>query len=164
MANFPKLIPAFTIQVVIQPPAPVSPALLFVPFASAGGSIVSEASYPVRVQAAIEHGGDFIRMSADGTQARLDVQSLARDAATGALVRFTYRGKIDLTGAAGRVLRGEPGAGTTGFGDAFSVVEFETGGGELAVLENKVYVGSGRFIIEPGKPTIVEYLVSEVAA
>jgi hypothetical protein len=34
----------------------------------------------------------------------------------------------------------------------------------LAVLENKVYVGTGRFIIEAGKPTIVEYLVSEVVA
>ncbi|KAK3300320.1 uncharacterized protein B0H64DRAFT_12398 [Chaetomium fimeti] len=164
MANFPKLIPAFTIQVVIQTPTPVSPSLVFVPLASTGGSIVSEPSYPIQLRAAIEHGGDFIRVSADGTQARLDVQSLARDAVTGALVRFTYRGKVDTTGAMGRVLRGEEGAGTTGFGDAVSVVEFETGGGELAVLENKVYVGTGRFIIEAGKPTIVEYLVSEVVA
>lgn len=44
-----------------------------------------------------------------------------------------------------------------------SVVEFETGGGELAALEEKVYVGSGRFVIEAGKPVIVEYKVSEVS-
>jgi hypothetical protein len=43
-------------------------------------------------------------------------------------------------------------------------VEFETGPGALAALEEKVYVGSGRFILEPGKPVIVEYLVSEVSA
>lgn len=45
-----------------------------------------------------------------------------------------------------------------------SIVEFEVGSKELAALEEKVYVGSGRFVIEPGKPTIVEYKVSEVAA
>jgi len=43
-------------------------------------------------------------------------------------------------------------------------VEFEAGSKELAVLEQKVFVGSGRFIMEPGKPTIVEYKVSEVTA
>jgi hypothetical protein len=44
------------------------------------------------------------------------------------------------------------------------VVEFEAGGKELAVLEEKVYVGAGRFIIEPGKPVVVEYKISEVSA
>lgn len=43
-------------------------------------------------------------------------------------------------------------------------VEFETGTESLAALQEKVYVGSGRFILEPGKPVIVEYKVSEVAA
>ncbi|KAL2168504.1 hypothetical protein VTG60DRAFT_7177 [Thermothelomyces hinnuleus] len=75
-----------------------------------------------------------------------------------------YRGKIAATGDAGRVLRGEEGAGTTDFGEAFSIVEFEVGSKELAALEEKVYVGSGRFVFEPGKPAIVEYKVSEVAA
>lgn len=57
-------------------------------------------------------------MSGDGAQARLDVQGLARDGATGALVRLKYTGKVDLTGPIGVILRGEEGAGTTGFGDA----------------------------------------------
>lgn len=45
-----------------------------------------------------------------------------------------------------------------------SVVEFETGNEALSALHDKVYVGSGRFILEPGKPAIVEYKVSEVSA
>ena len=45
-----------------------------------------------------------------------------------------------------------------------SVVEFETGSKELAALEEKVYVGSGRFVLEAGKPIMVEYKVSEVSA
>jgi hypothetical protein len=55
---------------------------------------------------------------------RLDVQSMARDAASGALVRFVYRGKIATTGEAGRVLRGEAGAATTGFGEACELFYF----------------------------------------
>ncbi|KAL2199204.1 hypothetical protein P885DRAFT_75619 [Corynascus similis CBS 632.67] len=170
MAGFPKLIPAFTVQVAIATPQAISTSLTFVPFLSAGGTIISEPSYPIQLNAAIEHGADYIKAGPDGPDGsssrhvRLDVQSLARDATTGALLRFIYRGKIATTGDAGRVLRGEEGAGTTAFGEAFSVVEFEVGSKELAVLEEKVYVGSGRFIIEPGKPTIVEYKVSEVTA
>lgn len=40
---------------------------------------------------------------------------------------------------------------------------FETGSDALRELESKVYVGSGRFIVEAGKPVIVEYKISEVA-
>jgi len=76
------------------------------------------------LNAAIEHGADYIKAGPDGPDGsssrhvRLDVQSLARDATTGALLRFIYRGKIATTGDAGRVLRGEEGAGTTAFGEA----------------------------------------------
>ncbi|KAK4240026.1 hypothetical protein C8A03DRAFT_13605 [Achaetomium macrosporum] len=164
MADFPKLIPAFTVQVAIAPPRPISPTLTVVPFLSEGGSIVAEPSYPIQLNAAIEHGADYIKAFPDGRHVRLDVQSTARDDATGALVRFMYTGKISTLGAAGKVLRGEAGAATTPFGDAFSVVEFETGSKELAALHEKIYVGSGRFVLEPGKPVIVEYKVSEVSA
>jgi len=34
--------------------------------------------------------------------------------------------------------------------------QFETGSEELRVLEQKVYVASGRFVIEAGKPPVVE--------
>ncbi len=43
-------------------------------------------------------------------------------------------------------------------------VIFETGAPELEAIQHKVYVGSGRFIIEAGKPVIVEYKISEVTA
>jgi hypothetical protein len=31
-------------------------------------------------------------------------------------------------------------------------------------MEYKIYVGSGRFIAEKGKPVVVEYKISEVSA
>lgn len=85
---------------------------------------MSEPSYPIRLDAAIEHGADYIKTAPDGRHVRLDVQSTARDAVTGSLLRFTYRGKIATTGPAGRVLRGEEGAGTTDFGEACKFVPF----------------------------------------
>jgi len=42
--------------------------------------------------------------------------------------------------------------------------KFETGSEKLKSLEEKVFVGSGRFIVEEGKPTVVEYKISEVVA
>jgi hypothetical protein len=41
---------------------------------------------------------------------------------------------------------------------------FETGSEDLRILEQKVYVASGRFIIEAGKAPVVEYKISELAA
>ncbi|KAH6634344.1 hypothetical protein B0J18DRAFT_453120 [Chaetomium sp. MPI-SDFR-AT-0129] len=159
--NFPKLTPAFTVRVAIYPPTSLTSTLTFVPF-TAGGTIVSHPNYPIQLDAAIEHGADYIRAHPSGKHVLLDVQSVARDAKSGSLVRFGYKGKIATGGEAGKVLRGEAGLGETPFGEAFTVVEFEAGTGALAVLEEKVYVGSGRFVIEAGKPVIVEYLVSEV--
>ena len=43
-------------------------------------------------------------------------------------------------------------------------MEFETGTEALKALEEKVYVASGRFIVEAGQPVVVEYKISEVAA
>lgn len=88
------------------------------PFESTGGSIVSEPGYPIRLDAAIEHGADYIRTAADGRHVQLEVHAVARDTVTKGLVRFRYTGRISTTGPAGKVLRGEVGAATTDFGEA----------------------------------------------
>lgn len=41
-------------------------------------------------------------------------------------------------------------------------ITFESSDPALKPLNDKVYVGSGRFIIEQGKPVLVEYKISEV--
>lgn len=43
-------------------------------------------------------------------------------------------------------------------------VLFETGSEELKAIEGKIYVASGRFVLEEGKPLVVQYKISEVAA
>ena len=43
-------------------------------------------------------------------------------------------------------------------------VRFETNASGLKPLQDKLYVGSGRFIVEENQPIIVEYKISEVGA
>lgn len=43
-------------------------------------------------------------------------------------------------------------------------IRFETDSPSLKPIEDKMYVGSGRFIVEENEPIIVEYKISEVGA
>ncbi|KAK0748250.1 hypothetical protein B0T21DRAFT_343929 [Apiosordaria backusii] len=165
MSGFPKLIPAFTARVAIEPPTPISPTLLHVPIIPNISTITSEPSYPLQLNGTLLHGADFITTSPDAKAVKLEVHSIARDTKTNANIRLSYTGTVSLLGAAGKVLKGDPSAATTGFGDAFIHPVFQTGDvPELAELSNKTFVGSGRFVIEEGKPVIVEYKISEVVA
>jgi len=150
----------------------------------------SEPGYPIQLDAVFAHGGDYIRVDPDGKRVRLEVSSLLKDK-SGAFVRFDYSGVVPLTGPAGKVLGGAADAKTTEQGEickfctatlvalpsptsrsqtehgelsAFTVahVTFSSGDAALKVLEDKVYVSSGRFILEDGKPVTVEYRISEV--
>ncbi|OLN88643.1 hypothetical protein CCHL11_01697 [Colletotrichum chlorophyti] len=169
MANFPKLIPAFTARIHLGTPENFGVLALgtsqtHAAFLPDTGSLVSEPSYPIKIDAVFVHGADYIRYDPDGNHVRLSVSSLLRDKHTGAPVRFDYTGTVDISGPAGKVLKGLPEAATTEFGEAFTQPKFETGADSLKDIQNKVYVGSGRFILEDGKPVVVEYKISEVAA
>ncbi|KAL1879934.1 hypothetical protein VTK73DRAFT_6630 [Phialemonium thermophilum] len=170
MSGFPKLIPAFTTQIVLEPPSSVGSgsrgsSLLHVTFSKDSGFLRSEPSYPVRVDAVFVHGADFIKLDPDGRHARLDVQSLLRDKIVpNGFIRFNYTGTVDMSSSAGKVLRNDPDAQSTDYGDIFSHVSFETGSPELIQLEEKVFVGAGHFILEPGQPLIVEYKIAEVVS
>lgn len=137
--------------------------LVHLGFAQNKGFLRSEPDYAVKVDAVFAHGADYIKVDPDGKHARLDVQSVLKEKSTGSLIRYNYVGTIALSGPAGKVLRGDADAKTTGFGEAFTQVVFETGSAELRELQNKTYVASGRFIIEAGQPVVVEYKISEVA-
>ncbi len=40
-------------------------------------------------------------------------------------------------------------------------MKFETGDEKLRSLESSVFVGAGRFVVEKGKPVVVEYKLSK---
>ncbi|KAF4637444.1 hypothetical protein G7Y89_g650 [Cudoniella acicularis] len=168
MSNFPKLIPAFTTHIVLDPPITVGNTskgapLTIAPFTSTDSFLRSEPEYPIKVDAVFAHGSDFIRMDPSAKHLRLDVNSVLKDK-SGAFIAYKYSGIITLSPAIGDVLSGAPGAETTGFGNVVTHVLFETGSDELRAIEQKIYVASGRFIVESGKDVVVEYKISEVSA
>ncbi|KAF5657326.1 hypothetical protein FHETE_10487 [Fusarium heterosporum] len=142
LTNFPALVPAFTAQIPINDPLIISSSLLNIPFIANAGTLVSEPGYEPPLEATFIHGSDFIRRDPDGQWVKLDVTSVARDA-SGAMLRFSYNGVVDMEGDEGKI-------------------RFETDAPGLRLLQDKLYVGSGRFIIEEDRPVIVEYKISEV--
>ncbi|KAF7548692.1 hypothetical protein G7046_g8585 [Stylonectria norvegica] len=163
IANFPILIPAFTAQIYIATPLAITNDLLNIPFVPNTGTLISEPSYGHALHATFVHGSDYIRRDPDGQYVRLDVTSTARDD-TGALLRFSYNGIVGMAGDEGKVIRGDRNATTTGFGNAFLQIRFETDSPGLKAIQDKMYVGSGRFIVEEDHSIIVEYKISEVGA
>jgi len=167
MSGFPKLIPAFTTHIVLDPPVTIGNVsrgapLTLAPFTSKDSFLRSEPDYPIRVDAVFVHGSDFIRQDPDGKHVRLEVNSVLKDK-SGSMISYKYSGIIEVTSGEAAVLGGKEGAKSTEFGNTFTHVLFETGGDELRALEHHVYVAAGRFIMEPGKPIVVEYKISEVA-
>lgn len=80
-------------------------------------ALSSEPGYPTALKGAWVHGSDYIKTDQDGGFSRLEVDSLFKDTATGGLVRYRYTGVVDMSGAAGKVLRDDADAATTEFGD-----------------------------------------------
>ncbi|KAI9766527.1 MAG: hypothetical protein M1840_006485 [Geoglossum simile] len=162
--GFPNLEPAYTMRVLINPPSSVgnvssSGSLSVVTFA--GGSMKSEPGVSPAVDAEILFGSDLIRVDPSEKHVRLDVRSLMKDKRD-CLINFTYTGYIEVTPAVMKVFAGSPDAESTDFGNSFCHFTFETGNEDLKPLENRKYVGAGRFIIEQGKTTVVEYKISKV--
>lgn len=129
-----------------------------------GGSLVSEPGYPVKVDAQFVHGADYIRPEVDGKRLRLNVNAILKQKGTDdVFLNYIYTGVIEISGEIAKVLTGAPDAATTSQGNAFTHVLFESGHPSLKALENRVYVGAGRFIVEAGQPVVVEYKISEVS-
>ncbi|KAH7330296.1 hypothetical protein BKA65DRAFT_554284 [Rhexocercosporidium sp. MPI-PUGE-AT-0058] len=168
MSNFPKLIPAFTANIVIDAPIIVGAVSKGAPLSvvrfltdKTNNYIKSEPDYPIKLDAVFLHGNDFANPS--GKHIRLEVNSVLKDK-SGAIIAFKYSGIVNVTSGIAAVLDGDTNAKTTPFGNAFTHVLFETGSEDLKGIERKVYVASGRFVLEEGKPVAVEYKISEVAA
>ncbi|KZF26502.1 hypothetical protein L228DRAFT_264888 [Xylona heveae TC161] len=166
MSGFPTLKPAFTVTVDIAPPevlANVSKSgapLNVVPMTA--GTVKSEPGFELALDATFNGTGhDFIRQDPSGKHLRLDVRSTVTNK-DGAIIALYYTGVVAITPGVAAALSGAPDAKTTDYGDSFTHFTFETGAEHLKALETSVFVGAGHFIVEPGKPLVVQYKVSQV--
>ncbi|KAL7267360.1 hypothetical protein RUND412_010059 [Rhizina undulata] len=141
--NFPKLQPAFTLLHIT------------------GGTIKSEPGFEPAVNAVYETGGDWIKADADGCHLRLDVRAIAKTD-DGALLNTSYTGIMAVNPPIVAILTGAPNAVTTEFGSFVTANTFESGPGKYSKLENYMFVGTGRFIVNEDKSVTVEYKISRV--
>ncbi|PLB35428.1 DUF3237 domain-containing protein [Aspergillus candidus] len=165
MSEFPSLQPAFTVKVNIDAPLPVGSAsrtgsLQVVPMT--GGTVKSDPSYNLPIDSEfVGVGNDYIHGDPDGKHLRLNAHGVLKTK-DDALLYLNYTGVITLGPAELAVFGGTAGDGSTPFGNSFTHFTFETGDERYKELENRVFVGQGRFNVEKGKPIVVEYRVGQV--
>ncbi|KAL9065082.1 MAG: hypothetical protein Q9161_008466 [Pseudevernia consocians] len=164
MSNFPSLQPAMTVLVTLGDMSPVGSASRGTPLAIAAmvdGTVKSEPGFAPAIDAAwVGQGADYIHNDPSGKHMRLNAHAVVKDK-SGALVYLSYSGVVDITPELGLVLGGSPDAKTTEFGNSFIEMKFETGDEKLKDLETGVFIGAGRFVVEKGKPVVVEYKLSK---
>ncbi|RPB01288.1 hypothetical protein L873DRAFT_1803791, partial [Choiromyces venosus 120613-1] len=85
---------------------------------------------------------------------------------SGTIFRFGYTGIITPDEAVAKIMSRVPDMKTTGFGTTVSDHTFEipVAAPELAGLNNNVFVGGGRFIVNGDRSVTVEYVASRVVA
>jgi len=79
----------------------------------------------------------------------------------GETIHIHYTGIVDINNEMRRILGRSVNAKTTEFGSSFIQVTFETGSMRYKSLEQALFVGSGRFVIDERGLT-VEYRISKV--
>lgn len=66
------------------------------------------------------------------------------------MLRYFYKGIIEIDQATAAIMTGQPDAKTTDYGKAITHVTFQTGSESLKSLETSLFVGSAHFVVENG--------------
>jgi len=168
MSAFPTLKPAFTIWFPVDPGEEIGALSLggtetFVNIKPTISTVTTEPGFAPALNAKLVMGGDWIHGDPDGKHLRLDVKTTLKSD-DGAAISMSYNGVIAMDEPTGKALGGAADAKTTKYGRIVNVVTFKTGAEQYKEFEHGVFVGSGRFVVESGKPLAVEYKVSQVLA
>ncbi|KAL4886512.1 hypothetical protein BJY04DRAFT_213274 [Aspergillus karnatakaensis] len=121
-------------------------ALQVIPF-SKGTFISTEGFSPAFDAQIVGTGNDYIYADPNGVHLRLNCHGVVKTKDE-ALLYVNYTGVVTLTDAEHAVLSGNVEDGSTPWGNAFTHVTFETGDERYKDLENRVFVGKGRFTAE----------------
>ncbi|KAJ6257280.1 hypothetical protein Dda_8169 [Drechslerella dactyloides] len=164
-AEFPKLKPAFTALLNIEPGLPIGtlssgPNLVWVKLVS--GTLVSHDHFPTKVNAKLVAGADWIHGDPGDAIKRLDVRSVFKTD-DGALLNFSYLGVIHMNAEIASIFAGAASPGlVTGWG-AVTHKFIQAGAEQYKALEDGVFVAVGRFHVKADGVT-VEYKISQVIA
>ncbi|PVH76703.1 hypothetical protein DL98DRAFT_640270 [Cadophora sp. DSE1049] len=164
MSGFASLEPALTARLTFDPPFPIGSlnngiSLQIVPIN--GGTVKSEPEFSgPEVDAEFIFGSDHVHIDPSMKNVRINVAAVLKNK-DGSLIHYNYKGIIDMTPEGMAILTGSPDAKTTAFGSVFTHVDFETGAGHLKSLETSKFIGCSRFVVEAGKPVVVESKISK---
>ncbi|KAG0135074.1 hypothetical protein HOY82DRAFT_552485 [Tuber indicum] len=161
-----ELEPAFTLQIGIENPIPVGPVIQGYGISYTvcpNGTIVSAPGAAVLVNATIIAASDIIHVDPGEGRLRLNVHGVARTT-TGTIFQFSYTGIATPNEEFNKVLSYAPDAKDTDFGAIVSHHTFEipVAAPELAGLNNNMFVGAGRLLVNPDRSVTVEYVASRV--
>ncbi|EXJ71838.1 uncharacterized protein A1O5_04339 [Cladophialophora psammophila CBS 110553] len=161
MSGFASLQPALTARLTFKPPVVIGNVnrggQQFIALINEGGSLKSEPGFSPAVDAEFVFGTDHFWVSPDQSYATIDVKAAMKNA-DGATISYMYNGIIEINEEFGKILMGSPDAKTVDFGLVFT----HTGASPLKGLENARFVGTSRFIMEEGKPQVIEMKISKI--
>lgn len=125
------------------------------------GTVKSEVTFSPKIDAEFTFGSDHVHIDPSMKHVRINVQAVLKNE-DGNLISYSYKGLMEITPESRKVLLGSPYAETTQFGNIFTHIDFETGAEHLKSLETCKFVGCSRFLIEDGKPPVVESKISKL--
>ncbi|RVX70178.1 hypothetical protein B0A52_05511 [Exophiala mesophila] len=167
ISDHPSLKPALHLRVLIGPAMQVGSLsrgnpLTVVPLV--GASLTSEPGFPIPIDAHMRgQGVDYVHNDPDGRRMRLSSDLVVGEGRDGLreTIHIHYTGIIDINNEMRRILGMSPNAASTDFGSSFLHVTFETGASRFKPLEEAIFVGAGRFILD-GSGLSAEYRISQV--
>ncbi|EWC48792.1 hypothetical protein DRE_00097 [Drechslerella stenobrocha 248] len=163
--GFPRLKPAFTAVLDIEPGLPIGalssgPTLVWVKIKS--GTLKSHPDFPTPVNATLISGADWIHGDPSGSVQRLDVRSVFKTE-DGSLLNFSYLGLIQMDPAIASIFTGEAKPGLVTNWSAITHKFIQTGAEQYKSLADGVFVAVGRFHVSEGG-VAVEYKISQVVS
>ncbi|RAO73523.1 uncharacterized protein BHQ10_009535 [Talaromyces amestolkiae] len=165
LSGYPRLKPAYILKVKVTTGRPVGTILSgsnLIHWETGSGTLTTAEGYDHPVEANVEYGSDWLVFDPDGGHARPELKLLARTD-DGVVLDCGYTGVARASQPILDMFEKDPNAKTFPFGISSTVHTFRTGNPKYKHLENKTFVGNGRFVITQNPFSItVESRISEV--
>ncbi|KAI0419755.1 hypothetical protein F5X98DRAFT_372380 [Xylaria grammica] len=167
LPGFPRLKPAYILKInlgQILTIGNIASGEKMLHVETSTGSLTTADGYEHAVTGEVVYGADWLINDPDQKHARPNLKLLIKTD-DGIVLSSEYTGVAVFSEPINRMWQGDPSVKTFPFGISTTVHSFSTGEPKYKHLEQKTFVGNGRFVIGENPRTIcVESRISEVIA